>query len=86
MMKTLKKTLAGANRFRVALSVDLKWEQGNTNLELVSFRVHACAFFLREKWEMKDILLSAADISIFYCTVCQSPAIRSLFFIPFVSV
>lgn len=85
-MKTLKKTLAGANRFRVALSIDLKWEQGNTNLELVTFRVHARAFFLKEMWEMKDILLSAADISIFYCTVYQSTANRSRFFIPFVSV
>ena len=71
----------------MASSVDVKWEQGNTELEeLVTFRVHACAFFLKEEWEMKDILLFAADISIFYCTVGQSPAIGSLFFIHFVSV
>lgn len=51
----------------MALSVDVKWEQGNTKLEeLVAFRVHACAFLLKEKWHVKDILLPVADINIFY--------------------
>lgn len=56
----------------MALSVDVKWEQRNTKLEeLVTLRVNACAFFLKEKCEGD---LSVADTSIFHYIVGQNPS------------